>query len=123
MKEHDELNKLEHYLLSKLTDDIEPLFILYSDSIRDIRGTSLDLILQSLINLINLNFSNCLQKKWGKWRSCKKLTITTLQKRFAGLSEANRTKYPNNVAEYYFEITEKGRIEQAKEIYDKYHNT
>jgi hypothetical protein len=121
MEESQVLNRIEHHLLSKQVDDIEPLFILYADTIRDIEGANLDLILLALIKLTGAGYSNCTQKKWGKWRPCKDLSIETLRRRFTGLSEQKRRKYPMRVSEYYFQATKEGRLEEAKEIYSGYY--
>lgn len=120
MTEEIVLNRLEHNLLSMQIDDIEPLYVLYADTVRDIEGTTLDLILQALIKLVNLGFSECRLEKDDKLRPCKKLTLEDLKKRFAGQSEEERRKYPD-VPEYYFEVTEKGRKEDAKDIYAAYY--
>jgi hypothetical protein len=115
------LNRLEHHLLSMQVDDIEPLFILYADTMRDIEEANLDLIVQGLAKLIESGYSICKQKKWGKWRLCKDLTVDKLKKRFLGLSEEKRKKYPIHFSEYYFEITETGKLEEKKDIYDVYY--
>jgi hypothetical protein len=116
------LNRLEHHLLSMQVDDIEPLFILYADTIRDIEESNLDLILQALVKLVESGYSKCIQKKWGKWKPCTNMSIETLRRRFAGLSEEKRKEYPLRVPEYYFEVTEKGRIEEAQEVYAEYYH-
>jgi hypothetical protein len=121
MNEEKILNRLEHSLLSMQMDDIEPLFILYADTMRNIEGANLELILQALIKLVNIGFSKCIQHKWGKWRPCNDPSIDKLRHRFDGLSEEKRRKYPEFLCEYYFEITEKGRLEEAKDIYDEYY--
>lgn len=121
MNEEKKLNRLEHHLLSMQMDDIEPLFILYADTMRDIKGANLELILQALIKLVNMGFSKCIQHKWGKWRPCKDLSIEKLRRRFAGLSEQKRRKYPEYFCEYYFKITQKGRLEEIKDIYNEYY--
>jgi hypothetical protein len=107
------------------SNDSEPLFILYADTIRNYEGATLDLVLESLIKLINLGFSECLIKEEedekGKWQICSKLTIEDLMKRFEGQSEGEKIKYPSHTNEYYFQITDKGRKEEAKKIYDPYY--
>src|ERR1039458_2425032 len=103
------------------TNDLEPLYILYSDAARDIEDANLDLVLQALIRLVTLGFSRCLQKKHETWRPCKAITLEDLKKRFVGLSDQEKKEYPMNTPEYYFEITEKGREEEAKQTYDAYY--
>jgi hypothetical protein len=121
MNEKIILDRTEHHLLSMQMDDSEPLFILYADTVRDVEGATLDTVLEALIKLINLGFSKCIQKKWGKWRPCENLTLEILKKRFKGLSEEKKKQYPEYISEYYFEITAEGRLEEAKEIYDDYY--
>ena len=75
-------------------DDIEPLYILYADTIRDVQGANLEVILQALIKLLQAGYCRCTQKKWGKWRSCVGITVDRLRQRFARLSEDKRKCYP-----------------------------
>jgi hypothetical protein len=49
------------------------------------------------------------------------LTLDDLKRRFEGLTEDMRNKYPMDIPEYYFEITEKGRKEEAKDSYKEYY--
>ncbi len=115
------LNRLEHNLLTMQMDDIEPLFVLYRGTIKDIEEVTLDQILEALVKLVNLGFTECKQKKWGKWRPCKNLCVDVLKRRFAGLSEEKKREYPLRVSEYYFDITEKGRLEEKRDVYDIYY--
>jgi hypothetical protein len=116
------LNKIEHHLLSMQVDDSEPLFILYADTKRDIKGTTLDIILTALIRLIYLGFSDCLQEKEGKWQICENITLNDLKKRFEGQSDDEQLKYPIHINEYYFKITQKGEEEENRDIYDSYYS-
>jgi hypothetical protein len=120
------LNKIEHHLLSMQGNESEPLFILYADTIRDYKGATLDIVLESLIKLNTLGYSECIIKEEedekGKWRICNNLTIGDLKKRFKGQSEEEKVNYPSHTNEYYFQITDKGRKEEAKKIYDTYYS-
>jgi len=115
------LNSIEHHLLSIQVDDIEPLFILYADTKRDIRGASLDLVLEALMKLIDIGFSECIINRRGRWQQIKNLTLNDLKQRFESQSEEEKLQYPKHTNEYYFKITENGRIEEAKEIYKTYY--
>ncbi len=115
------LNRIEHHLLSMQCNDIEPLFILYADTKRDIDGTTLDLVLKALLKLVDLGFSECIIHDGEKWKSYRHLTLPDLKKRFEGQTEEEQVEYPMHTDEYYFKITEKGRKEEAKEIYDSYY--
>lgn len=114
------LNRLEHHLLSMQGNESEPLFILYADTIRDVEGATLDLVLQALIKLVNLGFSKCILINFGKKQTCESLTFEDLEKRFEGLTEEQKKEYPSG-DEYYFETTDQGRIEEAKEVYNEYY--
>jgi hypothetical protein len=124
VKEDLILNRVEHHLLSMQTDDIEPLFILYADTRRDITGVTFDQINKSLIKLIDMGFSECKISKKGTWQKYK-LTLNDLEQRIKGKSEEDIVKHPQYIneyyIEYYFKITDKGRVEEAKEIYDAYY--
>lgn len=115
------LSRLEHNLLSMQVDDIEPLYVLYSDTKRDIKGTTLEQILNALIKLVNMGLSECIIKKRGRWQQCKELTVLDLMKRFEGQSEEEKIEYPMSANEYYFKVTKKGRLEESKSIYDPYY--
>jgi hypothetical protein len=116
------LNRIEHNLLSMQMDDSEPLFILYADTKRDIEGVTLNDVIQSLMRLVDLGFSECIVHEDGKWNLYKNITTTKLHKRFKGQSEEERIKYPMHTDEYYFRITPKGRIEEEKEAYNQYYS-
>jgi hypothetical protein len=121
LAEEQILNHLEHNLLSMQVDDIEPLFILYADTIRDVKGATLDTILQALTKLMNLGYTQCTRNEEGTWHPCNNLTFEDLKNRFEGQSEEEKKQYPMHVNEYYFQITDKGREEEAKTIYDAYY--
>ena len=122
MSEESVLNRLEHNLLSMQVNDIEPLFTLYSDTSRDVKGATLNLVLQALIKLINLGYSQCIRNnEEGTWYPCNNVTLGDLKKRFEGQSEEEKKQYPMHVNEYYFQLTDQGRIEEAKDIYDSYY--
>jgi hypothetical protein len=127
VKKKIKLNKIEHHLLAMQGNESEPLFVLLADTIRDIKGATLDLVLESLIKLINLGFSECIIKEdedeKGRWKACNNLTIDDLMKRFEGQSEEEKLKYPKHTNEYYFRITDKGRKEESNKAYDSYYPT
>jgi hypothetical protein len=116
------LSKLEHNLLSMQVNDIEPLFILYADTKRDLPEFTLDDILYALVKLINLGYSQCIQKNEEEnWSQCNNITFNILRNRFQGQSEKESMEYPKHMNEYYFKITDIGREEEAKEIYSQYY--
>lgn len=117
------LNRLEHLLLSSQVDDnVEPLFVLYGWAKKEIKGVSLDSILKALIKLVDMDFSKCyLVFGAGNWQPVEKLTFKELKKHYEGMTEKERREYPLYIHEYYFEITEKRKLEEAKAVYDAYY--
>lgn len=99
----------------------EPLYALYSDTKRDIKGTTIDLALRSLLNLVQLNFCTCLLDKGHEgWTVVDNLTLDNLRQRCNGYLNSSYMGYPD-VEEYWFKITDKGLIEESKDIYDEYY--
>lgn len=114
------LDRLEHYLLTSQMDDIEPLFVLYRGTMREVEGASLDLILHGLVKLVTMGLSKCYMSN-SHLRPCKRVTFEMLQKRFTGQTEEQRKEHPLYKREYYFEITSEGKLEESKAIYDAYY--
>ena len=121
MAEEPVLNRLEHHVLSMHVDDIEPLFVLYADTIRDVEGANLELVVQALIKLRDLGYTQCIRNEEGVWYSCNDVIFEDLKNRFEGQSEEEKKQYPMHTEEYYFQITDKGRAEEAKDIYNAYY--
>jgi hypothetical protein len=115
------LSKLEHRLLSMQVDDSEPLFILYADTTRDMPDVSLNMVLESLLKLVNLGFSRVMVHGDEGWRYLTNLSSYDLEKRFQGQSDKEKKEYPKHLNEYYFEITDEGRKEESKEVYSIYY--
>jgi hypothetical protein len=115
------LSKLEHFLLSTQCNDSEPLFILYSDAVRNMPNATLEMVLKGLLRLFILGYSRVMIVGDGKTRYLSNLSLDELTKRFLGQSEKEKREYPTHVDEYYFEITEKGRQEESKEVYSSYY--
>jgi hypothetical protein len=121
------LNRLEHNLLAMQMDDEEPLFILYADTMRDIEGATLHLIIQALVKLVRLGFSKCYFVANGdfpsnvEWKPIDKPTIEGLKRHANAYSEEDLKTYPK-YGDYYFQITDKGMIEGAKDIYASYYS-
>jgi hypothetical protein len=113
------LNRLEHYLLSKIVDDIEPLFILYKDATRDIRGITADLVLAALIKLVNSGYVECILKEGSIWKS-RVVTLSDLKNRLR-LPVKDSLAYQLSQDEYYFKITTNGKAEEAEVIYYSYY--
>ena len=115
MSDQTTLNKLEHNLLSSTMNDVEPLYILYHDTMRDVEGASLDAILEALVKLTKIGLLNCFFRddKTNVRRPCKKLTVAELKKHCVGRTEEQLRRYPEPEygGEYEFEPTPEGRIE------------
>jgi hypothetical protein len=119
MKDTKDLSRIEHNLLSMQVDDIEPLFILYADTNRDVEGATLELILKALVKLARFGLSQVYIVD-TKYKLIPKITFKDLKQRFKDLPKQEWGKYPE-APEYYFEITEKGRQEEPKPEYDVYY--
>jgi hypothetical protein len=119
MKDTKDLSRIEHNLLSMQMEDIEPLFVLYASINRDIEGATLDLILKALIKLVKLDLSHVYIVDTER-KLIPKITLKNLKRRFKDLPKQEWGKYPET-PEYYFEITEQGRQEEAKQKYDVYY--
>jgi hypothetical protein len=119
MAEELTLNRLEHHLLSMQVDDVEPMFILYADTVRDVKGADLDQVLQALVNLVEMKFSTSYLVEDRRGDKVD-ITLELLRKRFEGMSEDERRRYPS-IPEYYFEITPEGKVEEAKDVYSVYY--
>ena len=115
------LNNLEHNILSLLTNFPTPLYSIYADMMRDFENINLDKILHALVRLVELSLSKCYLVENGR-KPIEKLTIDDLRQRCVGLAEEELRKYPLYTGEYEFEITEKGREEEAKDIYNVYYS-
>lgn len=113
------LNKLEHFLLSSTMNDSEPLHILYKDSLRKFQVIKFDSFIEALAKLFNLGYVEATIEEMGEPE--KELTKDILLEHYrGGLSEKEINIYPD-VTEYYFKATQKGREEEAKDMYDKYY--
>jgi hypothetical protein len=116
-----ELNRLEHNILSLLTNFIVPLYAIYADMMRDLDKVSLDTILGALVRLVEMDFAECYMVTDSGPKRIERLTLYDLQQRCSGLSEKELAEYPVYVPEYEFKITEKGITEETRDIYDAYY--
>lgn len=115
------LSRLEHSLLSTTADVIAPLYSLYDDVMREIEGADLEQVLQALMKLVELGLCRCLlDVKNRGWEPVEHLNIEDLRRRCSGHMEEKYLGYPD-VIEYWFEITDKGRKEEARDIYEVYY--
>ena len=126
MNEHLILSRLEHNLLSMIAFDEEPLFVLYRDTMRDIEGATLDLIVQTLVKFVRMGFIKCYFITNGhlyvksERKPIDEPTVDELKRHASAYSEEDLRYYPSH-GDYYFQITEKGEAEEAKDIYDIYY--
>lgn len=124
MQQQNVLSELESHLLSSMVDDREPLYVLYSDMMRRrVEGANLESVLQALVKLVSLGFAKCFfdYGERGKRKECNSLSIQDLLKHCSGRTEDELREYPLDSGEYEFEASPEGRIEEAKDIYDKYY--
>ena len=80
------LDKLEHSLLSRHVDDIEPLFVLYNDIRKDIPRITISQVSKALIKLVNMGFSECFWVTKEKWLKCKSITLNDIEERINSLT-------------------------------------
>ena len=115
------LTELEYRLLSRQMDDDEPLFILYADITRDFEGITLDSVLQTLVKLVQLGFSECTVYSYDSdsWESRGAISLEELRRHCEGRTEEDLRQHPD--PEYYFEATKLGRSEALREIYARYY--
>ena len=113
------LTRLEHCLLSRTIDDIEPLHILYKDARRDFKELTFTSFIEALVKLYNLGYVEAIIENIGKPE--KEMSKDDLLEHYHGdLTEKEINIYPD-VTEYYFKATPEGRLEEAKDIYDQYY--
>lgn len=119
------LNRLEHFVLTSLCDDIEPLHMLYADALRELFHVDSSSFIAALVKLYRLGLAKpyFFDYARSKYLPVEKVTEASLQKHFSRRSEDKLRQYPDGSfgGEYFFEITEAGRKEEAKEIYGEYY--
>ncbi len=115
------LNRLEHSILSLIqTCTTVPLYSIYSDMTRDLVGTDLTLVWSASARLLELGLVSAFYVVNSRTR-VSRLTAEQLKRYARGRSEDELRKYPLRTGEYEFTITDKGRAEEAKDIYNDYY--
>jgi hypothetical protein len=120
MKNNELLTIIEHNLLSRHVDDIEPLFILYLDMKRDFPEITTDQVLDSLVKLVKMGFSECYYTSSTGWEKCDALSSKVLRKSPNYVSENDKFE-SIYLDDYYFQITSTGKNEEAKPEYNVYY--
>ncbi len=99
--------------------------MLYADSQSELPDLTVDSFIPALLKLHRLGLVKpyFFDYARSKYHLLKDLTSEGLQKHFAMRTEAEARQYPKETfgGEYFFEITAKGRKEEAKEIYGAYY--
>ena len=120
------LSRLRHLLLSTMCNDIEPLHALQSDASREIQGVSVEEVVDGLLSLCQLGLVKpyFFDEATGKYDPLAKLTKGDILKHCAGRTLEELVKWPGEASdgEYFFEITKKGRKEEARETYAEYYS-
>jgi hypothetical protein len=119
------LSKFEHYLLSSTLNGLEPLNVLYTDIMNRFPGATLDMIIVALVKLTKMGLVDCYYytgKKSSAKQHCKALTEEQLRKHCSGRSEEDLRNFPDKTGDYEFQATQKGREEEAKDIYNAYYH-
>jgi len=89
----------------------------------------LDLILEALVKLVDAGLTNCFfqdDKPPNTITLCENITIDQLKKHCSNRTEEELREYPEyrdgeSDGEYNFEATDKGKLEESKDIYEKYY--
>ncbi len=119
------LTKLEHYLLSSLCDDLEPLHILYADLKKELPDTDRSSFIGALAKLASLGLLKAYFYDYssGAYEPRGEITQDVLRMHWRGPTEESLSEYPARSlgGELFFEITEKGRREEARKIYAPYY--
>lgn len=119
------LNKLEHLLLSSMCNDREPLHALYSDAVREMSQVDVKQVIDGLLQLARLGLAkSCFyDEKTGRYKPQPTTKRETLLKHVAGRTTEELANWPAESfgGEYFFEMTAKGRKEEAKETYSAYY--
>jgi hypothetical protein len=115
------LNKLEHNLLSDMMDDWEPLHYLYVLMKTKFSNITIGEVLESLVRLSNLGLMKTYYYSDVRGKSeIESLSLENLENHIKGKDEGSLIQYPND-GEFYFEPTSKGRVEEAKNVYNSYY--
>jgi hypothetical protein len=80
MNNNEVLTIIEHNLLSNQIDDIEPLFILYLDMKRDFPEITTDQVLDALVKLVKMVFSECFFTASAGKQKCNNVSSVLLRK-------------------------------------------
>ena len=119
------LSRLEHLLLSTMCEDREPFHALYADSIREIPGLPAQHVIEGLLQLYRLGFAKCyfFNDTTGRYEPRASMSREALLKHCASRTPEELGKWPDESlgGEYFFDITDEGRREEAKEIYAEYY--
>ncbi|GEM_PF-6404206 len=118
------LTRVQYMLLSVALHDEEPLHVLYCDIMREVKGATLEAILEALVQLVNAGLMTChyLNYKTHTRDARKTLTLQELAQHCAGRTPRDLAKYPVRGGEYEFRTTQKGELEVCKDVYyDAYH--
>ena len=119
------LSKIELFLLSALCNDREPLHSLYSDATAKVKQVSVLDIIDSLLQLTGLGLASCYLYDDVNRQYSLRVSVSreALLQHCAGRTSQELREWPADCSggEYFFEITPKGRREEADEAYAPYY--
>jgi hypothetical protein len=116
------LNKLEHSILSRHVDDVEPISVLYLETKRDFGNISVEIFTDALLKIKNLGFSDIGKLINQKWNRCLNINKILLEKYLVSDKHPDKSTISSlSPDDYYVAITPKGKIEESKKIYDIYY--
>ena len=113
------LNRLEHAILSLLQNFTCPLYSIYEDMTGGLEGVDISLLWFTLGKMLDSGYIEASRVTDG-WTQITKLTDKDFNRYIQGRSEEDLRNYPLDT-EYEFTITDKGRNEESKDIYEAYY--
>ena len=119
------LNKLDHLLLSMLCNGREPLHALYSDTTKRLKKVQANDLVNALANVVKIGYASCYfyNDMEQRYEPCGEVNAANLREHVSTRAPAELSNWPDESfgGEYFFEITEKGITEEAKEMYAGYY--
>ncbi|MCX5999312.1 MAG: hypothetical protein NTU41_06890 [Chloroflexi bacterium] len=123
------LSEIQHNFVLTCGNDREPLFILYEETMRDVKGANLESVLQDLVLLVRRGFLRCIfRDEHGVTRACDDLSMEELKHYYSSRLEQDPEDDPRRpgytlYGEYEFRMTTEGAAEAARECYRRYYPT
>jgi len=119
------LTRLEHRVLSGACNGKEPLHILFSEAKRDLGDVSPADFIGVIAKLVGLGYLSAYFFSYAttQYQRLPFVAEGVLMAHCAGRTYAELLDYPpeSKDGEYFFEVTDLGRAEEAKDVYSVYY--